>query len=115
MTGAAITENVINWKTVMRKVKNHPANAGGISVPSKLRLPIRLKVGCQFAFHRLTPVVCAFDVINKENFAFKKKQPAKAGHLRLIIVYHCFGDFIIGYQLFQNVRHIGKCDCVRTV
>ena len=39
------------------KVKNHPANAGGISVPSKLRLPIRLKVGCQFAFHRLTPVV----------------------------------------------------------
>ena len=26
-------------------VKNHPANAGGISVPSKLRLPIRLKVG----------------------------------------------------------------------
>ena len=46
-------------------VKNHPANAGGISVPSKLRLPIRLKVGLEFAFHRLTPVVCAFDVIKK--------------------------------------------------
>jgi len=45
------------------KMKNHPANAGGISVPSKLRLPIRLKVGLEFAFHRLTPVVCAFDVI----------------------------------------------------
>ena len=44
-------------------MKNHPANAGGISVPSKLRLPIRLKVGLEFAFHRLTPVVCAFDVI----------------------------------------------------
>ena len=38
-------------------MKNHPANAGGISVPSKLRLPIRLKVGLEFAFHRLTPVV----------------------------------------------------------
>ncbi|MBR2299968.1 MAG: hypothetical protein IJ870_05290 [Alphaproteobacteria bacterium] len=44
-------------------MKNHPANAGGISVPSKLRLPIRLKVGLEFAFHRLTPVVCEFDVI----------------------------------------------------
>ena len=54
-------------------MKNHPANAGGISVPSKLRLPIRLKVGLEFAFHRLTPVVCAFDVINtvlwRENYA----------------------------------------------
>ena len=39
------------------QMKNHPANAGGISVPSKLRLPIRLKVGLEFAFHRLTPVV----------------------------------------------------------
>jgi len=46
-------------------MKNHPANAGGISVPSKLRLPIRLKVGLEFAFHRLTPVVCAFDVIKR--------------------------------------------------
>ena len=58
----------------MQHVKNHPAEAGGISVPSKLRLPIRLKVGLEFAFHWLTPVVCAFDVINKENFAFKKNR-----------------------------------------
>ncbi|MBR6327834.1 MAG: hypothetical protein IKR60_03050 [Alphaproteobacteria bacterium] len=52
-------------------MKNHPANAGGISVPSKLRLPIRLKVGLEFAFHRLTPVVCAFDVIKKQISAKK--------------------------------------------
>ena len=56
-------------------MKNHPAEAGGISVPSKLRLPIRLKVGCQFAFHRLTPVVCAFDVIKLIFFFIQKKTP----------------------------------------
>ena len=54
-------------------MKNHPANAGGISVPSKLRLPIRLKVGLEFAFHWLTPVVCAFDVINASKLIFLNK------------------------------------------
>ncbi|MBR6409501.1 MAG: hypothetical protein IKS23_04620 [Alphaproteobacteria bacterium] len=59
----------VKLKITLKKslMKNHPANAGGISVPSKLRLPIRLKVGLEFAFHRLTPVVCAFDVIKNAN------------------------------------------------
>ena len=63
------------YKEKLRIMKNHPAQAGGISVPFKLRLPIRLKVGCQFAFHRRKPVSKAFDVIKnaKHHIFFRFK------------------------------------------
>ena len=62
-------------------MKNHPANAGGISVSSKLRLPIRLIVGLEFAFHWLTPIENEFDVIRGLQINHKKKLPTIAPEL----------------------------------
>jgi len=54
-------------------MKNHPADAGGISVSSKLRLPIRLIVGLEFAFHWLTPIENEFDVIRGRQINLPQK------------------------------------------